>query len=81
MAHLRDQVGSNRGAVAYDSDEVMECHIRGVGRYVYNNGSNASQAALMPDMEGLCDPTVKLSTPRSHPSSLVYTKCSFIAFV
>ncbi|KAK1862782.1 hypothetical protein I4F81_005349 [Pyropia yezoensis] len=74
IAHLHRQVGANRGAVAHVSDDVMEGHIRGVGRYTYNHGNNASQAALMSDMVGLCDATVKFSTPRSHPSSLVYTK-------
>lgn len=74
IAHLHRHVGANRGAVAHVSDDVMEGHIRGVGRYTYNHGNNASQAALMSDMVGLCDATVKFSTPRSHPSSLVFTK-------
>lgn len=74
IAHLRHQVGANRGGVAHVSDDVMEGHIRGVGRYSYNHGNNASQAALMSDMADLCEATVKFSTPRSHPSSLVFTK-------
>lgn len=74
IAHLPHQVGAFRAAVAYISDEAIEGHLRGVGRYVYNHGNNASQAALLSDLAGLCDATIKFSTPRSHPSSLVFTK-------
>lgn len=74
IAHLHHQVGSKRAPVAYVSDDVMEGHIRGVGRYTYNHGNNASQAALLSDLAGLSDATIKFSTPRSHPSSLIFTK-------
>lgn len=74
IAHLHHQVGSNRPQVAYVSDDNMEGHVRGVGRYIYNHGNNASQAALLSDVASLCEATIKFSTPRSHPSSLVFTK-------
>lgn len=74
IAHLHHQVGPNRPAVAYVSDDLIEGHVRGVGRYTHNHGNNASQAALMSDLAGLCDGTVKFTTPRSHPSSLIFTK-------
>lgn len=74
IAHLHHQVASNRDDVAFVSDDNMEGHLRGVGRFMYNHGNNASQAALLSDLAGLCDATVKFATPRSHPSSLVFTK-------
>lgn len=73
IAHLHHQVGPNRDAVAFVSDDLIEGHVRGIGRYTHNHGNNAPQAALMSDLAGLCDGTVKLSTPRSHPSSLIFT--------
>lgn len=74
VAHLRHHVASKLQAVAFVSDDLMEGHLRGVGRFMYNHGNNASQAALLSDLAGLIDTTVKFSTPRSHPSSLVFTK-------
>lgn len=74
VAHLRHHVGSKLQAVAFVADDLMEGHLRGVGRFMYKHGNNASQAALLSDLAGLIDTTVKFSTPRSHPSSLVFTK-------
>lgn len=74
VAHLRHHVASKLQAVAFVSDDLMEGHLRGVGRFMYKHGNNASQAALLSDLAGLIDTTVKYSTPRSHPSSLVFTK-------
>lgn len=74
IAHLRHQVGANRSAVAFISDDLIEGHLRAIGRYISNHGNNASQAALLSDLAALCDATIKFSTPRSHPSSLVFTK-------
>ncbi|KAK1861880.1 hypothetical protein I4F81_004459 [Pyropia yezoensis] len=37
-------------------------------------GPLCREAAVLSDLAGLCDATIKFSTPRSHPSSLVYTK-------
>lgn len=74
IAHLHHQVGDHRAPVAYVSDDNMEGHIRGVGRFIHNNGGNASQAALFSDLVGLNAATINFSTPRSHPSSLIYTK-------
>lgn len=74
IAHLHHQVGLNRDAVAFVSDDLIEGHVRGIGRYTQNHGNNTSQAALMSDLAGLCEGTVKFSTPRSHPSSLIFTK-------
>lgn len=74
IAHLHHQVGDNRSDVAFVSDDNMEGHVRGVGRFLYNNGSNAPQAALFSDLVGMKAATLNFSTPRSHPSSLIYTK-------
>lgn len=74
VAHLRHHVGSKLQAVAFVSDDLMEGHLRGVGRFMYKHGNNASQAALLSDLAGLIDTAVKFSTPRSHPSALVFTK-------
>lgn len=74
VAHLRHHVGSKLQGVAFVADDLMEGHLRGVGRFMYKHGNNASQAALLSDLAGLIDTTVKFSTPRSHPSSLVFTK-------
>ncbi|KAK1864509.1 hypothetical protein I4F81_007055 [Pyropia yezoensis] len=74
IAHLHHQVGPNRGAVAFVSNDLLEGHVRGIGRYTHNHGNNAFQAALMSDLAGLCHGTVKFCTPRSHPSSLIFTK-------
>lgn len=52
----------------------MEGHIRGVRRFLHNHENNTSQAALFVDLAGLSDATIKFSTPRSHPSALMYTK-------
>lgn len=74
VAHLRHHVASKLQAVAFVADDLMEGHLRGVGRFMYKHGNNASQAALLSDLAGLIDTTVKFSTPRTHPSSLVFTK-------
>eukprot|EP00170_Pyropia_yezoensis_P002588 contig_10902_g2592 len=74
IAHLQQLVGNQRSPVAYISDEAIEGHLRGVGQYTHNHSNNAPQAAVLSDLAGLCDATIKFSTPRSHPSSLVYTK-------
>lgn len=74
VAHLRAQVGANRLAVVFISDEAIEGHLRGLGRYLHNHGNNASQAALLSDLASVRDATIKFSTPRSHPSGLVFTK-------
>lgn len=83
IANLHHQVGNNRAPVAYVSDDNMECHIRGAGRFVSKNGSNAPRAALFSDLVGLKAATINFSTSRSHPSSLLYTKflrvCKFWA--
>lgn len=73
IADLHRQVGSNRGAVAFVSDDLIEGHVRGIGRYTHNHGNSASQAALTSDLAGLCDGTVRFFTPRSHPVSLIFT--------
>lgn len=74
VAHLRHHVASKLQAVAFVADDLMEGHLRGVGRFMYKHGNNASQAALLSDLAGLIDTTIKFSTPRTHPSSLVFTK-------
>lgn len=74
IAHLCHQVGANRLAVAFVADDTIEGHLRGLGRYMYNHGNNASQAELLSDFASVCDATVGFSTPRSDPSALVYTK-------
>lgn len=74
VAHLRAQVGANRLAVVFISDEAIEGHLRGLGRYPHNHGNNASQAAVLSDLASVRDATIKFSTPRSHPSGLVFTK-------
>lgn len=74
IAHLCHQVGANRLDVAFVADDAIEGHLRGVGRYMHNHGNNASQAALLSDFASVCEATVGFSTPRSDPSSLVYTK-------
>lgn len=74
IAHLHHQVAGNRSPVAYVSDDNIEGHIRAIGRYLHNNANNASQAALFSDLLGLHSATLNFSTPRSHPSSLIFTK-------
>jgi len=74
IAHVRHQVGDNRSSVAYVSDDCMEGHIRGVGRYLYNRGCCGSQAEALADLAGVKDATLNFRTPRSHPSALVFTK-------
>lgn len=74
IAHQQNQVGDQRSEVAYISDEAIEGHLRGVRRYTHNHANNAPQAAVLSYLAGHCDATIKFSTPRSHPSSLVYTK-------
>lgn len=74
IAHLHHQVGNYRSSVAYVSNDNMEGHIRAIGRYLYNNGNNASLAALLSDLVAMTNATVNFATPRSHPSSLVFTK-------
>jgi len=74
IAHVRHQVGNNRSSVAYVSDDCMEGHIRGVGRYLYNRGGCGSQAEVLADLAGVQDAMLNFRTPRSHPSALVFTK-------
>jgi len=74
IAHVRDQVADSRADVAYVSDDNIEGHIRGIGRYLYNHGGNASQAAMFADLAGLQDATLNFRTARSHPSSLIFTR-------
>lgn len=78
IAHLHHQVAGNRSAVAYVSDDNMEGHIRAIGRYLHNNGNNAPQAALFSDLVGLNAATLNFSTPRSHPSALIFTKFIYV---
>jgi len=74
IAHVRAQVGAAREDVAYVSDDNIEGHIRGIGRYLYNHANNASQAELFCNMAAMRKANLGFSTPRSHPSSMVYTK-------
>ena len=74
IAHVRAQVGAARQDVAYVSDDNIEGHIRGIGRYLYNHANNASQAELFCNMAAMRKANLGFSTPRSHPSSMVYTK-------
>ncbi|KAK1860252.1 hypothetical protein I4F81_002841 [Pyropia yezoensis] len=74
IAHLQNQVGNQRSELAYISDVAIEGHLRGVGPYTHNHANNAPQAAVLLYLAGLCDATIKFSTPCSHPSSLAYTK-------
>lgn len=74
MVHLREQVAASRTGVALVSDDNMEGHLRGVGRYLYNNANNAPQAALLSDLAAVSDASLGFVTARSHPSSLVFTK-------
>lgn len=74
LAHVRYRVSTKRGGPAVVTDDNMEGHLRGVGRYVYNNANNASQAALFSDLAAVRDASLAFATARSHPSSLVYTK-------
>ena len=74
IAHVRAQVGAARLDVAYVSDDNIEGHIRGIGRYLHNHANNASQAELFCNMAAMRHAALGFTTPRSHPSSLVYTK-------
>lgn len=74
LAHVRHSVSTQRGGPAVVTDDNMEGHLRGVGRFIYNNANNASQAALFADLAAVQDASVGFVTARSHPSSLVYTK-------
>lgn len=74
LAHLRQQVANNRAGVALVSDDNIEGHLRGVGRFLHNNANNASQAALFSDLSAVRDAALGFTTARSHPSSLVFTK-------
>lgn len=74
LAHARSQAATGRAGPAIVTDDNMEGHLRGVGRYVYNNANNASQAALFSDLAAVRDASLSFVTARSHPSSLVYTK-------
>lgn len=74
LAHLRQQVAANRTGVAQVSDDNMEGHLRGVGRFLYNHANNSSQAALLSDLAAVCDASVNFATVRSHPSALIFTK-------
>ena len=74
IAHVRAQVGSSRLDVAYVSDDNIEGHLRGIGKYLHNHANNASQAELFCNMAAMRQATLGFNTPRSHPSSMVYTK-------
>lgn len=74
IAHVRAQVGASRLDLAYVSDDNIEGHIRGIGRYLHNHANNASQAELFCNMAAMRHAALGFTTPRSHPSSLVYTK-------
>jgi len=74
IVHVRGQSGAARAEVAFVSDDNMEGHIRGVGRYLHNHSNNASPAELLSNMAAVQKATIGFSTPRSHPSSLVFTK-------
>eukprot|EP00170_Pyropia_yezoensis_P000833 contig_3806_g835 len=74
LAHVRHQVATDRARPAIDTDDNLKGHIRRVGGYIYNNASNASQAALFSNLAALLDATLGFVSARSHPSSLVYTK-------
>lgn len=74
IAHLRHRVAVERTGPGFVTDDNMEGHLRGLGRYVYNNANNASQAALFADLVAVRDASMGFVTARSHPSSLIYTK-------
>lgn len=74
MVHLRQQIAASRAGVALVSDDNMEGHLRGVGRYLHNHANNASQAALLSDLAAVSDASLGFVTVRSHPFSLVFTK-------
>lgn len=74
LAHVRHGVSTERGGPADITDDNMEGHPRGVGRFLHNNASNASQAALFSDLSAVQDAALGFVTARSHPSFLVYTK-------
>ncbi|OSX74323.1 hypothetical protein BU14_0294s0014 [Porphyra umbilicalis] len=74
IVHVRGQSGAARAEVAFVSDDNMEGHIRGVGRYLDNHSNNASPAEPLSNMAAVQKATIGFSTPRSHPSSLVFTK-------
>lgn len=74
MAHVRHRVVDARAGPGIVTDDNMEGYIRGLGRFVYKNASNASKAALLEDLAAVRDASLAFVTARSHPSSLVYTK-------
>lgn len=74
IAHVRHRAAVERTGPGFVTDDNMEGHLRGLGRYVYNNANNASQAALFADMVAVRDASMGFVTARSHPSSLIFTK-------
>ncbi|OSX79660.1 hypothetical protein BU14_0072s0018 [Porphyra umbilicalis] len=74
IAHMQIQLGVARSGVALVSDDNMEGHLRGVGRFLHNHGNSASPAELLSNMAAVQQATIHFSTPRSHPSALVFTE-------
>jgi len=74
ISHLHEQVGDNRADVAFVSDDNIEGHLRGIGRFLHNHGNNAPHATLLADFTGLQQAILNFSTPRSQPSSLIFLK-------
>lgn len=74
LAHVRQGVLTERGGPAVVTDDNMEGHLRGIGRFIHNNANNASQAALFAGLAAVQDASIGFVTARSHPSSMVYTK-------
>jgi len=72
IAHVRHQVGDDRVDVSSISDDNMEGHVRGVGRFLYNHGGNSSHAAMFSDLVGTQNAARNFRTRRSHPSSLIF---------
>lgn len=67
VAYVRAQVGVKRLAVVFISDEAIEGHLRGLGRYLHNHGNNASLVALLSDLTSVCDATIKSFYPAVAP--------------
>jgi len=74
ISHLHDQVGDNWADVAFVADDNIEGHLRCIGRFFQNHGNNTPHAALLADFTGLQQTILNFSTPRSHLSSLIFTK-------
>jgi len=74
ISHLHDQMSDNRVDVALVADDNIEGHLRGNGRFLHTHGNSALHAALLADFIGLQQAILNFSTPRSHPSSPIFTK-------